>query len=154
MKKRVTKRRLAREIALKALYQWDLLGKDVEADLPGFCRKETREVEVASFAIELVTGCVETIKTLDEHIAAAAENWDVSRMAAIDRTILRIGTYELAFRADIPPKVTINEAIDLAKKYSTENSGEFVNGILDKVRLCLGKVVESDNGKTETRKQT
>ena len=83
-------------------------------------------------------------KTLDEHIAGATENWDIARMAAIDRTILRIGTYELAYRDDIPPKVTINEAIDLAKKYSTESSGEFVNGILDKVRMRLGKAVEGD----------
>ena len=138
------KRTLAREIALKALYQWDLLGKDVEAQLDEFCRTEAEDSEVASFALDLVKGCIEMAKTLDEHIGAAAENWDVNRMAVIDRTILRIGTYELAFREDIPPKVTINEAIDLAKKYSTESSGEFVNGILDKVRMRLGKAVEGD----------
>ena len=139
------KRTLAREIALKALYQWDLLGKDVEAQFDEFCRTEAEDSEVAAFALDLVKGCIEMVKTLDEHISGAAENWDIARMAAIDRTILRIGTYELAFRDDIPPKVTINEAIDLAKKYSTESSGEFVNGILDKVRMRLGKAVEGDD---------
>ena len=137
------KRTLAREIALKALYQWDVLGQEAAPELDGFCRSEAKDEEVASFALDLFRGCVEMVKALDEQIAAAAENWEVSRMAAIDRSILRIGTYELAYREDIPPKVSINEAIDLAKKYSTENSGEFVNGILDKVRLRLGKAVES-----------
>jgi transcription antitermination factor NusB len=137
------KRTLAREIALKALYQWDLMGKDVEPALADFCRREANDSEVADFALELVQGCMETIKTLDEHITAAAENWEIGRMAVIDRTVLRIGVYELAFRDDIPPKVSINEAIDLAKKYSTESSGVFVNGILYKVRLRLGKAVDT-----------
>jgi transcription antitermination factor NusB len=136
------KRTLAREIALKALYQWDLLGKEMEAQLPEFCRGEANDADVAAFALDLVAGCTENVKVLDEHIAAAAENWDISRMAVIDRTILRIGTFELAFRDDIPPKVTINEAIELAKRYSTESSGVFVNGILDKVRQRLGKAVD------------
>ena len=136
------KRTLAREIALKALYQWDLLGKEMEAQLPAFCRGEAKHADVAAFALDLVTGCIENVKILDEHIAAAAENWDISRMAVIDRTILRIGAFELAFRDDIPPKVTINEAIELAKRYSTESSGLFVNGILDKVRQRLGKAVD------------
>ena len=64
-----------------------------------------------------------------------AKNWQLKRMAAIDRNILRLATYELLFRADIPPLVTINEAIDIAKKYSTKNSGPFVNGILDNIRI-------------------
>ena len=146
------KRTLAREIALKALYQWDLLGEDAVAQLEEFCRTESQDPEVLSFALDLVNGSITSAKILDDHISAAAENWDIGRMAVVDRTILRIGTYELAFRPDIPPKVSINEAIDLAKKYSTENSGEFVNGILDMVRLRLGKAIDTPSEQSDARK--
>lgn len=146
------KRTLAREVAMKALYQWDLLGSQVRDDLEAFCRQEANDTEVAEFAWELVKGCIDKVKILDEHIAAVAEHWEIGRMAVIDRTILRMGTYELMFRDDIPPKVAINEAIDLAKKYSTESSGEFVNGILDKVRLRLGKGIGGSEPKVSKTK--
>ena len=89
------------------------------------------------FARELFEGCLERRDELDEKIAGVAENWGIHRMAVVDRNILRLGTYELMALPDIPPKVSINEAIDLAKKYSTADSGAFVNGILDKLRTEL-----------------
>jgi len=87
------------------------------------------------FARELIDGCRERLEQLDAHIAAVAENWEIGRMAVIDRNILRLASYELLFRDDVPPKVAINEAIDLAKRYSTADSGAFVNGILDRIRV-------------------
>jgi transcription antitermination factor NusB len=108
-------------------------GSEVVEGLQSFCKEYAKEAEVCEFAVSLVNGCISVIKELDEKIATAAEHWDVHRMAVIDRNILRLAAYELLYRDDIPPKVSINEAIDLAKRYSTENSGTFVNGILDKI---------------------
>src|SRR3990172_4857318 len=100
-------RTIARELAIKALYQLDLFGNDIISDMDTFCKENT-------------------------------ENWELRRMAIIDKNILRLGVYELLHRNDIPPKVSINEAIELAKKYSTKNSGTFVNGILDKIYTQYG----------------
>ncbi|MGR3309143.1 MAG: transcription antitermination factor NusB [Candidatus Brocadiales bacterium] len=127
------KRSQGRELALQALYQFEICGKEAAEEVQSFCKKYAKEADVYEFAISLVNGCLPVIKELDEKIASVAENWDVRRMAVIDRNILRLAVYELLYRNDIPPKVSINEAIDLAKRYSTENSGTFVNGILDKI---------------------
>ena len=128
------KRTRGREIALKMLYRIDLLGeKSVEKTLA----EETSEIqqkEVKDFASDLVRNVWGLRKELDSIISRVAENWEISRMAIIDRNILRIGAYELLHSEDVPNKVAINEAIELAKKYSTEDSGAFVNGILDKIR--------------------
>ena len=93
--------------------------------------------EVSEFATELVRGTLAEVSKLDDIIREVAQNWDLGRMATIDRNILRLAAYELLHCADIPPKVSINEAIELAKGYSTAESGTFVNGILD--RLMHGK---------------
>ena len=128
------KRTQARELALQLMYQLDLRGPEIldeiEADL-----RETGDPEVAAFAREILFGCWERRAEIDSKIEEVAKNWQLKRMAAIDRNILRLSTYELLFRDDIPPLVTINEAIEVAKKYSTKNSGPFVNGILDNIRL-------------------
>ncbi|NLW51100.1 MAG: transcription antitermination factor NusB [Candidatus Brocadiaceae bacterium] len=123
---------LARELALKTLYRHDLLGGRPQADLVAFC-VEHGEAAVAAEAIEIVKGCLEHAEALDDLIRRTAENWDLERMAATDRNVLRIGIYELLFRHRTPPKVAIDEAIELAKKYSTQNSPTFVNGILDRI---------------------
>jgi len=128
----VRKRTRARELALQALYQLDLRGEEVEIDQ--FLQDNDEEAAVREFALALVRGCWEHRDQLDEHIRSVALNWHLSRMATIDRNILRLATYELLHRPDIPAKVSINEAIDLAKKFSTAESGAFVNGILDKIR--------------------
>jgi len=136
------KRTLAREIAMQALYQYDLLGKESAEDPVEFCRKRSKDGAVFEFAAELVRGVLEHLEEIDAEIKAVAQNWDLTRMAYVDRTILRIGTYELMFREDVPAKVSINEAIELAKRFSTENSGTFVNGVLDKIRMRRGRSPE------------
>jgi len=129
------KRTQARENALQLLYQLDLRGEEILPDLEEALKPGTGDAEVASFARDLLLGYWEHRQEIDRKIEEVAKNWQLKRMAAIDRNILRLATYELLYRADIPPLVTINEAIELAKKFSTKNSGPFVNGILDNIRL-------------------
>ncbi len=133
----IRKRTRARELALRALYLFDVRGPGSRADVDAYLEAEAEDGEVLRFSRNLCTGCIERRAELDDRIAAVAENWEIHRMAIVDRNILRIGTYELMCLNDIPPKVSINEAIDLAKKYSTAESGAFVNGILDKLRTQI-----------------
>lgn len=131
------KRTAGRELALQMLYQLDLRGEETLEELDE-CLREAQEApdpEVESFARELILGWWERRKDIDEKVEAAAKNWQLKRMAVIDRNILRLATYEMLHREDIPPLVSINEAIDMAKKFSTPQSGRFVNGILDNIRL-------------------
>jgi N utilization substance protein B len=95
------------------------------------------EVEMRLFADPLIRGTLEHRDAIDEHIKKHAKNWDFHRIATVDRNIMRLAIYEMLFREDIPPIVSINEAVDIAKKFSTQDSGKFVNGILDKVRSEL-----------------
>ena len=95
------------------------------------------EAETRLFADPLIRGTVEHRDAIDEHIKKHAKNWEFHRIAAVDRNIMRLAIYEMLFREDIPPIVSINEAVDIAKKFSTQDSGKFVNGILDKVRSEL-----------------
>ena len=127
------KRTRAREIALQFLYQLDLRGKDLLDEARGFIRGEERDAETARFALRLVQGTFENKEEIDRTIQGVAQNWNISRMAVVDRNVLRLATYELLHCGDIPPKVAINEAIELGKRYSTQNSGAFINGILDKI---------------------
>lgn len=132
-------RRLAREIALAFLYQWDLRGEEVLPELDELLARDRRPPDVAAYAKELVNGTIAAREEIDAHITAAADHWKIDRMAALDRSVLRLAIYEMdKQRADVPPKVAINEAIELAKRFSTENSGAFVNGVLDRVRRSLG----------------
>ena len=128
------KRTKARELALQALYQFDLRGAEVRADVDELLARATEDAEVLDFARTLIEGAWLKRAEVDKAIEAAARNWEIRRMAAIDRNILRLATFELLYVPEIPPLVTINEAIDMAKKYSTKKSGHFVNGILDHIR--------------------
>ncbi len=128
-------RRKAREIALAFLYQWDLRGDEVLPELDDLLVKDRREPDVAEYVKTLVRGTIENKAAIDQRISEAAEHWRIERMAVVDRNLLRMGTYEMAYQKDeVPPKVAINEAIELAKRFSTEQSGAFVNGVLDRVR--------------------
>ncbi len=127
------KKTAARILAVQALYQADLRGKDFLSELDAFLRASSEDEEVRLFAEDLVKGLLEKQDAVDAAIAGAAENWDVSRMAAVDRAILRLGAHELLHRPDVPPKVAIDEAIRLAKMFSTRESGAFVNGVMDKM---------------------
>ena len=124
-------------MALRALYLVDVRGPTAQADAQAFLGAATDESDVLRFAEQLFDGCTAHRGRLDREIAAVAENWQIRRMPVIDRNILRLGTYELIYLDDIPVKVSINEAIDLAKRYSTAESGAFVNGVLDKIRTIV-----------------
>jgi transcription antitermination factor NusB len=127
-------RSLARELALKLLYVTDLSRPEqLQQQLADVLEIDTPPADVSSLAGEISRGVSESRAQLDETIQEVAVNWQVSRMPVIDRAILRMGVYELLHMHDVPPKVTINEAVELAKKYSTEKSGAFVNGVLDKI---------------------
>ncbi|MDP3142401.1 MAG: transcription antitermination factor NusB [Candidatus Omnitrophota bacterium] len=128
------KRTLARELALKFLYQIDITKDSAQAKLDFFWEnQEESEVAVREFADILIKGVIANLEIIDKKIDQFADNWELKRMAVVDRNILRLSTFELFFLADIPPKVTINEAVELAKRFGDVNSGRFINGILDKI---------------------
>ncbi|MFA6216352.1 MAG: transcription antitermination factor NusB [Candidatus Omnitrophota bacterium] len=136
------KRTKGREFALQILYQIDITHDQYEAALNNFWQVHSEEEiydDVRQFTGELVKGVVENLALIDAKIAQYAANWELNRMAVVDRNILRLTSFELLFRDDIPPKVAINEGVELAKKYSDVNAGKFVNGILDKVKLEKNK---------------
>ncbi len=134
----------ARELALQALYQRDLAPERDREELRRFCAREAGP-KLLELAMELIDGCLEHREQLDRLIRQTAENWELERMATSDRNILRLGAYELLFHGQTPPKVAINEAIELAKRYSTENSPTFVNGVLDRIyNTCMRKSIQPD----------
>jgi N utilization substance protein B len=129
------KRRRAREYALQLLFQLNLTGDELSEDvLQEFWEGSSEDPDVKEFTHNIVSGTREHLERIDSIIKKAAENWSINRMAVVDRNILRAATYELIYRPDIPSSVTINEAIEISKKYSSEDSASFVNGILDKVK--------------------
>ena len=139
------KRTLAREVALQVLFQWDLLGEyDPQRPLAIYCDEHLApyadDPEVETFARKLIAGVTSAHEAVDAAIHDTARNWSLSRMIGVDRTILRIATWELGWCTDIPPRVSINEAIELAKKYSTDRSSAFVNGILDRILRRFSEV--------------
>ena len=127
------RRTRARELALQFLYQLDLRGEDLLPEARDSITAEERDTETTRFALRLVQGAFEHKVEIDKMIQGVAQNWNISRMAVVDRNVLRLATFELLHCQDIPPKVAINEAIELGKRYSTQNSGAFINGILDKI---------------------
>jgi len=129
----MSKRRRAREAALQLLYQNDIAGEDSLETLQQLPRRLAgkHDPEVVEFARSLVRDALGHRAEIDDRLAAVSEHWRVARMSAVDRNILRLGATELLFRDDIPPKVAINEAVELAKRYGDEDSSRFVNGILD-----------------------
>ena len=129
------KRTRSRELALQLLYQIDAREDDVLATMEQFFESEAAEdEEVRVFARQLVTGTRDSAEEIDEILTAAAENWRLNRMALVDRNILRMAVFEMLHIEEIPAKVSINEAIELGKRFSTKQSGSFINGILDRIR--------------------
>ncbi len=135
------KRTKARQLSLQLLYQMDVTNDFSRESLDNFWldQEERESSEVKQFTLELINGVQEHRQIIDRKITQYAKNWELKRMAVVDRNILRQACYELLFRPDIPPKVSINEAINLAKRFSGEEAGKFVNGILDKIRVDIGK---------------
>lgn len=139
------KRRRAREYALQILFQLDLTGVEINDKVfSEFWEGHDEEDDVKEFTMSVVKATCENLAVIDETIRKAAEHWIIARMAVIDRNILRAATCELLFRSDIPSSVAIDEAIEIAKKYSTEDSASFINGILDKIAHTVS--VSSKNG--------
>jgi len=132
------KRTKARERALQALYQIDVSATDLDEALARFWRNfEPVELEVREVAEGMVRGVAEHRREIDEAIEGVSTNWRMDRMAKVDRNVLRLAVYELRWRADVPVNVCIDEAIELGKKYGSESSGAFVNGVLDRIAADL-----------------
>lgn len=128
-------RRKGRELALQMLFQWDLSRESFHAVCKTFWTlHHEAEQDVRQFADRLVEGTVDKVESIDVLLARHAEHWRVSRMAAVDRNILRVATYELLYETQTPPAVVINEALEIARKFSTSESIHFINGILDSIR--------------------
>lgn len=127
------RRTAARELAMQALCQLDIQGSDILPWLSRFFREECSDAMTVQLAEEWTRGAWDHVKLCDEQIRQAAAKWKLSRMSQVDRNILRLAVYQLGFCLDIPGKVIINEAIEMARKFSTEHSPRFVNGVLDAV---------------------
>ncbi|MFB6182291.1 MAG: transcription antitermination factor NusB [Candidatus Magasanikbacteria bacterium] len=130
----MSKRHLARSIAMQILYQWDFRGRP-SAALPAIADKTIEEFGVGldeniEYIKETVDGVTDHLEEIDEELEEYSTKWDIDQMSIVDRNILRIGLYELKINDDIPEKVAIDEAIEVAKSYGGPSSGKFVNGIL------------------------
>ena len=134
------KRRKSRELTLQVLYQLDVTPQDPPRVLAQFQQHFSPDEEKDEFLESLVLGVLKHSEEIDRLIERYSANWRLDRMSIIDRNLLRMATYELLYCDDIPPKVTLNEAIDLAKQYGSEDSGSFINGILDGIQKELVKV--------------
>lgn len=135
-----SQRRANRIAAMQYLYSWSMnRPRDLDDDVRIFMEGLEERRDYYAFGEELIYGALENIEEIDEKIMTLASNWDFERIAKIDLAILRLAIFELLFRKDIPPVVTINEAIDLSKDFSSAESRRFVNGILDRLRKTLDR---------------
>ena len=127
-------RRKSRELALQALYQWNITRQDPSLILDQQKVNFSPADEEDEFAQQIIVGVLEHYNHIDELIEKFSEHWRLDRISIIDRNILRMAIFELLFREDIPPRVTLNEAIDLGKRFGSEDSSAFINGILDRIQ--------------------
>jgi len=133
----LNKRRQARELALRALYAHEMSGNPVDSIIDEMIQTTSEEPTTKQFAEALVRASIKERDQIEKLIVKQAHNWDFDRIAVLDKICMRMAIAELICFEDIPPKVTIDEAIEISKKYSTERSGHFVNGILDGVLTYL-----------------
>lgn len=132
-------RRKERRLALEILYEWDLTGRTLE-EIVKLKENVGKTFAISDFPDRLITGVQSYKEQLDRVIERYSEDWKVNRMPLVDRNILRLGTYELLFEGDVPVPVTINEYIELAKMYGTDDSRRFINGILGMISKDLEKI--------------
>jgi N utilization substance protein B len=147
------RRRVVREKAMQALYAFEISREPIEMIMETIVADLKKHKESFDFAKSLILKVVETSRELDALIKGRVKNWEFSRLAVIDKIILRMAICELLYFEDIPPKVSINEAIEIARTYSTEKSDKFVNGVLDSILDDLrksGKLKKSGRGLLET----
>jgi transcription antitermination factor NusB len=134
----MSRRRKARELALQFLYQLELRGDSVPGPSEAeFWARHPVDDDARQFASGIVRGVTANQERIDRTITECTEHWDLDRMAVVDRNILRLAVYELLWPTGVPPKVAINEAIEIAKKFGTQESSRFINGILDRVHREL-----------------
>lgn len=124
-------RRKSRELVLQALYQEELAGSAGLADFVEFCAHFQADKKAVPYARKLLDGVLEKKAAINQLIGRYAENWRLERMSVIDRNILRLAVFEMYYQEDVPDRVAINEAVEIAKRFSTDDSGSFINGILD-----------------------
>lgn len=130
----MTRRSRAREVALQLLFERDFNQRLTRAAIERFVRDRLRDENLAAFALRLYDGVIAQQEDIDRRLSEAAENWRLVRMAAVDRNVLRLGAFELLHAAETPPKVALDEAIELARRYGSADSSAFVNGILDRLK--------------------
>ena len=130
-------RRQARELAMQALFYMDIRKDASEETLEYFCGCFCPPKKSRPFFRKLVNGVLETKGQIDALVERYSQNWNISRMSCVDRNVMRIAVYEMLYCDDIPPKVSINEAVDIGKKFGTQESGAFINGIMDSIREAL-----------------
>lgn len=130
----MTRRSRAREVALQLLFQRDFNPTVSRKTLVQFAEDRLREPELRIFCITLYDGVASNLEAIDTRLAASAENWRVSRMATVDRNVLRLGAYELLYSVETPAAVAFDEAIELARRFGSADSPSFVNGVLDRLR--------------------
>ena len=133
------KRRKARELVLKSLYSYEITSMEPASIMSDLLSESTLDSPSRLFASQLFQKVLENMKSIDNMIRECVRNWDINRLAIIDKNVIRMGISELLFFSDIPQKVSIDEAIELAKKYGSEDSGSFVNGVLDHIAKNLDK---------------
>ncbi len=147
------RRRAVRERVLQALYAYELSHEPIDSIIENIVGDLAKQPESFEFAKQLILKVIECTKELDSFIRQRVEHWEFSRLAVIDRIVLRMSICELLYFDDIPPKVTINEAIEIARSFSTEKSDKFVNGVLDSILEDLkseGRINKSGRGLVDT----
>ncbi len=143
---KVTGRRQAREWAVQLLFQTEFNPDNLDQAMHHFVDEEKKPSERdTTYVNEVVHGVIEKRREVDRTISKYTRNWDVDRLGVLDRTILRVAVYEMLFRSDIPPVVSINEAVEIAKAYISKESGRFVNGVLDRIQKELDRPSRTHN---------
>ena len=131
-------RTTAREAAVQMLYAWEASQEQLDRVIREYWRETPGDAEGRAYADETVRGVAERREELDARITRASDNWRLERMTRVDRNVLRLGTFELCHRVDVPRAVILDESVELAKRFGTEESGKFVNGVLERVANELG----------------
>lgn len=147
-------RRQSREIALQALFQVDVGKADPEYAVNYLALDSGAKKEDIDFARELVLGTMVNLQEIDRIIALYSKDWQLERMARVDRNIMRLSVYEIMYRDDIPPGVSVNEAVELAKVFGGEDSGKFINGILGRVVTLPATAGEKEDREDVQRTET